>query len=262
MRRLRVGLIGFGGIGQTLARMAADEPGIEIAAILVRRLPDGAGGLPFVTDLAGLQASGCDLVAECAGHAALRDYVAALLAGGTDCVIAATGALADPETDAAVRRAAEQGGSRLSIPAGAVGGIDILAAARPAGLALVRYRSRKPPRGWRGTQAEQLIDLDALTAPVTFFRGTAREAALAYPQNANVAATIALAGLGFEATEVELMADPGTTENNHSIEMQGAFGRATVEIAGRTLPGNPKTSYLAALSLLRAVTNAGARIVI
>jgi aspartate dehydrogenase len=188
--------------------------------------------------------------------------VAPLLAGGTDCVVASIGTLADRVTERALTEAAAQGGSRLILPAGAVGGLDLIAAARFGGLSRVTYQSRKPPGAWRGTPAEAVLDLSAVREPVRFFQGTARDAALAYPQNANVAAAVALAGLGFDATDVELWAVPDIAENRHAIDVQGAFGTARFEIAGRPLPGNPKTSYLAALSVLRAVTNAAARIVI
>ena len=68
----------------------------------------------------------------------------------------------------------------------------------PRGAHLVRYRSRKPPAAWRGSPAEEVVDLGKLAAPTVLYTGSAGEAALLYPQNANVAAAVALAGLGFE----------------------------------------------------------------
>ncbi len=106
------------------------------------------------------------------------------------------------------------------------------------------------------------MTLDSLSQPTEFFCGNAREAALQFPQNANVAAAIALAGIGFEKTEVSLNADPSVSMNQHSVIGEGAFGCAEMRIAAKALPGNPKTSWLGALSLARAVLNAGARIVI
>lgn len=264
--QVRVGLIGYGGIGRTLARLAASHPTLQIAAILLRRGTDDAKSIPasalVVTDFAELRAARCDVVAECAGHQAVRSHVPPLLAGGTDCVIASVGALADRHLEQELANAAAQGSARLIIPAGAIGGLDLIAAARLGGLSRVSYQSRKPPQAWRGSRAETVLDLSSVVAPVRFFQGSARAAALEYPQNANVAAAVALAGLGFDDTEVELMAVPGIAENRHAITIEGAFGRAAIEIAGKPLPDNARTSYLAALSMLRAVVNEAARIVI
>jgi aspartate dehydrogenase len=87
-----------------------------------------------------------------------------------------------------------------------------------------------------------------------FFRGTAREAALKFPANANVAATIALAGLGMDETMVELTVDPNIN-NKHTIVAEGVFGEMTIELVGVPLASNPKTSTLAALSVIRACRN-------
>ena len=261
--RLRVGLVGYGGIGRTVAALVDNHDSIEIVAVLVRAAPiDAPGGVPFVTDPAALREARCDIVAECAGHAAVRAHLPLLLASGIDCVIASVGVLADREVEASITQSALSGGGRLIVPAGAVGGIDLIAAARIGGLTRVTYQSRKPPRAWLGTQAESLVDLGRLSESTAFFRGTARQAALEFPQNANVAATVALAGLGFDRTEVELYAVPDARDNRHSIQVEGAFGAASIEIAGQPLPNNPKTSYLAAVSVMRALTNAAAHVVI
>jgi aspartate dehydrogenase len=133
---------------------------------------------------------------------------------------------------------------------------------RLSGLTSVRYRSRKPPLAWRGSVAERVADLGTLTKPTLLYKGTAGEAALLYPQNANVAAAVALAGLGFEATQVELVADPGAGGNIHEIEAEGAAGRFAIALQGKPSRSNPKTSALAALSVARALLNEQATIVI
>lgn len=260
-------LIGFGAIGRTVARHLAAIPGVpSVSAVLLHPgrepaapLPDGARLVHSVADALSLKPA---LVVECAGHGAVDAYGADVLRGGVDFLVASVGALADEARLKRLAEAARGAGASLVVPAGAVGGLDLLASARVAGLSRVTYISRKPPRAWKGTPAETLIDLDHLDRAATFYTGNARAAARDYPQNANVAAAVALAGLGFERTEVKLIADPAAPGNVHRVEAEGAFGRTEILIEGRPLPDNPKTSMLAALSLVRAIVNRGAAIVV
>ena len=103
--------------------------------------------------------------------------------------------------------------------------------------------------------ADTVLDLDSLREPAVFYRGNAREAARDYPRNANVAATLALATLGFERTEVELMADPAAGGNLHEIEAVSDVGSITIRIEGRVSPDNPRTSMVTPYSVVRAVLN-------
>jgi aspartate dehydrogenase len=193
-----------------------------------------------------------DLVLECAGHAALAQHGETVLRKGWSLAVVSVGALSDALLYAKLRRAASEGHASLNILSGAVAGMDGLAAAREAGLEEVLYVSRKSPQSWRGSPAETLVDLDAVEQATVFFEGSAGEAAQLFPANANVAATIALNGIGMDATRVQLVVDPHTSRNTHRIHARGAFGEMSIELAGHPLPGNPKTSMLAALSAVRA----------
>src|SRR5262249_43905372 len=103
--------------------------------------------------------------------------------------------------------------------------------ALPARHRGVIARANRPwPRA--GPPAERLVDLGKLSERTVLYTGTAGEAALLYPQNANVAAAVALAGLGFDATEVELVADPDAPGNIHEIEAEGAAGRFAIQLQG------------------------------
>jgi aspartate dehydrogenase len=263
------GLIGCGGMAQDVVAALRASPGNGVAIVGALARP-GRGGeararlaeIDIVEALDDLIARSPALVAEVAGQAAVAEHGEAVLRGGIDCLIISVGALADPALLARLKAAAQSGDSRILLPAGAIGGLDAIAAMRVAGLTSVRYRSRKPPAAWRGTPAEGLIDLGALTRPTVLYKGIAGEAALLYPQNANVAAAVALAGLGFDATEVELVADPGAPGNVHEIEAEGAAGRFAIQLQGKPSRTNPKTSALAAMSVARALLNRQATIVI
>ena len=94
------------------------------------------------------------------------------------------------------------------------------------------------------------------------FTGSARNAALEYPKNANVAASVALAGIGFDETQVELIADPGVTRNVHEVVAEGDFGRLEFRIEGDSLPDNPRSSAITAMSVVREILNPSSPIVI
>ena len=119
-----------------------------------------------------------------------------------------------------------------------------------------------PRKGWRGSPAETKLDLDALSEPTVHFNGSARKAALEYPKNANVAASVALAGIGFDATTVELIADPGAQRNTHEIVAEGDFGRFEFLIEGKSLPDNPRSSAITAMSVVREILNPASPVII
>ena len=232
----------------------------EVIGVLGRR---AEGSDPFLVEsLEELLSREPGVVVECASHDAVVQHAEAILRRGVDLILISTGALADAPLHRRLQDAALRAGSRLILAPGAMGGLDALAAARLGGLSRVCYRGRKPPVAWRGTAAEQLIDLGNVVSATLFYRGNAREAALSYPKNSNVAATVALAGLGFERTEVELIADPEITGNLHELSFEGSFGRVDLEILGSPSPGNPKTSVLTAYSILRILTNMRAPLVL
>jgi aspartate dehydrogenase len=265
---MRLGLIGFGSIATTLLELLAQGKPLDHLAVLVlpevapearRRLDADLAGVArsraLVEDAAGLLAERPDLVVECAGHAAAQAHAPAVLRAGVDVVLVPIGALADPALEASLKTAAAEGGAHLILPAGAVGAIDLLSALGACGEVKVRYRGTKPPAAWAGTPAAELLDLDALKEPKVFFTGTAREAATAYPRNANVAATLALAGAGFEATEVELMADPSAPGNVHEYSVASPLANYTIRIENKPSAGNAKTSATTIYSVLREIRN-------
>jgi aspartate dehydrogenase len=267
----RVTLIGLGAIASAALPLLRADPALRVDRVVVRpgRVEAaraalaalGCGDVEPVDSMdwaaAGRLTPGHpgrpDLIVECAGHTALETHVLPALAAGMPCAVVSVGALSAPGLAERLEHAARAGGTQVHLLAGAIGAIDALAAARIGGLDAVRYTGRKPPRAWRGTPAEEVCDLGAVQQATPIFEGTAREAAARFPKNANVAATIALAGLGLDATRVTLVADPGVDQNVHELQAEGAFGSLALTMRGKPLAANPKTSALTVFSVVRAV---------
>jgi aspartate dehydrogenase len=245
-------------MGRMVMRQLTGDTRVRIACVLEAEercdaLQQELGGaVTVISDLDKLPAQP-DFALECAGHGALRGVVPALLERGIDTIVASVGALAEPGRLEALERAAAAGNAQLTLVPGAIPGIDALSAAALTQLESVTYIGRKPPTGWSGTPAEDVVDLPSLKTAALIFEGSAREAARLFPKNANVAAMVALAGIGMDRTRVQLIADPGVTRNTHRLHALGEFGELDVTVMAHTLTDNPKTSALAAYSIVRAV---------
>ena len=258
----KLAIVGFGAIGQELARVLHAAAHLQIVQIVTT--PQSTARVRGIAAQLAPQARVLnevdlspehwpDLLAECAGHSAIVSHVIPALQAGIPCVVASVGALAAPDMFARLEDAATRGHTRVQLISGAIGALDALDAARIGGLDRVLYTSRKPPRSWEGTPAERVCALSQLSAPCVVFQGSARDAATVFPKNANVAATVAFAGLGLDRTEVQLIADPGVERNIHRLEAWGAFGHLELQMENLALPTNPKTSAITVYSLARAV---------
>ncbi|KPL52700.1 hypothetical protein ABB55_11105 [Prosthecomicrobium hirschii] len=270
--RLRCALLGYGRIGRLIAAgLAARPDGPELVGILTRAgrgtaagtaagevslgslSPDALSPAAVSPDVpeAGLACAALDdlvarrpdMVVECASTAALVGTAPVLLAAGIDMIPLSLAAFADPAGESVLRAAADRGPGRILVPSGAVGALGLLAAAAAAGLDSVRFVQSYPPAVWRRTPAATMVDLDRLDGPVAFFRGSARAAARLFPHNLNAATGIALAGLGLDATEVELIADPNLPGVRYELAAEAATGPIRLVIGPRPDPGPDLTAY-------------------
>jgi aspartate dehydrogenase len=266
---MRIGLIGFGAIGRTVAKaVAAGAAGdTAIVAILVRNPAKyegeaGDSSFSFFSDPDLFFDCRMNMVVEVAGHDALRSYAERSLLSGLDYLTVSVGAFADDELLERVRSAAASSGRRVLIPSGAIGGLDAISAGAVGQLDEVTITSRKPPLAWKGTVAEREVDLDLVTEPVCLYEGPARKAAALYPQNVNVQAALSLAGIGMDRTRSRVFADPNVDQNTHEIFARGAFGEVRVTISNTPSDESPKTGRITAMSVIKAIRNLTAPIVV
>jgi aspartate dehydrogenase len=257
-RNVRLVFIGWGAINAHVgALLALRKTAVDIVGIATIDTPEARASIPkgvrFLGDPAELAALNPDIVVEAAGRVAIDMWAEAALVASPAMIIASTSAFCDDGLLPRLAAVAEAQGSRILIPSGAIGAVDALASAAVLGLDAVTHQIVKPPVAWKGTPAEKLLNLSALTERTVFFLGSAREAAGQYPQNANATVVTSLAGIGLDKTIVELVADPAFRSNGHRIVARGAFGRLDITLENNPLPTNPKSSELTALSLVRLI---------
>ena len=244
----RIALLGCGNIGNIIARHAE---GLDIVAVFDRdpaaaeRLAARVGARACAT-FDELLASDYRVLVEAASVQAVAQYGEAALRRGRDLVVLSVGALADAALRERLTTLARQQGCRLHIPSGAVFGLDNLKVGRLSRLDTLRLRTTKPAAALGGEPVPERRLL---------FEGTAAECIRHYPRNINVAVALGLAA-GREVM-VEIWVDPAATRNRHEILAQGEFGEVRIDVQNVPSPDNPRTSYLAALSVLALLRGLG-----
>ncbi len=246
-RTLNIGLIGGGAIATFLLEEIEqkDIKEIYIRSVLVRDLQKYAHlekyGITLYTDVEEFLDSQIDLVVETATVEAVREIIPTVLKK-KDVILISIGALVDDDFLQELKAIAKLHKRSLYLPSGAIGGLDLLQNANALnGVERVTLTTRKP--------AHTLTD-EPLTGEKVIFSGSAREAIAKFPKNVNVAIVLSLAGIGMDKTEVQVVADPNTNKNAHTIVTKGVFGSSEMTVTNEPLPSNPSTSYLAAMSVL------------
>ncbi len=270
---LRIAVAGLGGVGAAIARRLLDDaiPGARLVAVSSRRDEDVeerlfAGPDPARrraatvsnVDLAAL-ASLADVVVEALPPRLFRGVAEPALAAGRTLVPLSVGALVVGNPD--LFDLADRTGAEIVIPTGAIGALDLVRTVAESGITRAKLVSRKPPRALanadgRFASGEPAADL---RQSVRVFAGSARAAVEAYPANSNVAAALAIAGLGLERTEVEIWADQTVTRNVHRVEVEANGARFVLEVEGQPSPSNPRTSRIAGDSVVAALRDLARR---
>jgi aspartate dehydrogenase len=254
MPKLTLGLIGLGNIGSFLAQGILDHDLPYSLTFINDR--DDARVTQFQRDFSqfGMHAVDLDTMAARskviveAAHASVVPDIArkALLAAqqveATKYLfVMSVGGLLDLSPEFLD----ELSGSYLKIiaPSGAIGGLDAFSSMTLAGMERITLTTRKPPKalGRDDRQATQV------------YAGPPAPAFEQYPKNVNVAITLALSTVGLDKLEFVLVSDPAVEANIHEIDAVGPAGHVHIVLENKPSPQNPKTSYLAALSIISAL---------
>jgi aspartate dehydrogenase len=241
---MRLGIIGCGAIGTDVAK-AADAMKDITKIYLFDKNPATAEKLRPQLKKASIKPvreflKDVDVVFEAASQEAVLEYAASVLEAKKDIIIMSIGSLFDDTLRKNLEKLARTNHRKIYLPSGAVCGIDGVLAAKVERLDSVTLVTTKPPTSLGKSFEERTI----------VFKGTARQAVKQFPRNINVAACLSLAGVGFDYTKVQIVADPVETRISHKILAHGRFGRLRAEVENMPNPNNPQSSYMASLSAI------------
>ncbi len=194
----------------------------------------------------------CDLVVEAVNAPDTHQLVRTALLAKKDVLVMSVGKFIEDET---IFKLAQKQGVKVLIPSGAIAGIDAIKAASLQRIDSVTLTTRKPIYGFADNAyvQEKKINLSQIKKETVLFEGNVREAVKCFPQNINVAATIALASNSKDKLRIRISTSPEFKVNSHEIEVVGEFGRLVTKTENVVCPDNPKTSYLAVLSAVRTL---------
>lgn len=264
---MRIIIVGLGAIGGFLLKELAGDPEFEIAGICEIdsqlahcRLSELSLPGTLLKDLDDLP-DDTDIYIEVAGAMVARKVAELALSRGKTAVIASIGALGDISD---LTKLAYSKGGKLILPSGAIVGLDGLKAIPPESIKSVKLISTKPLRNFVNIAylEKKGINVKKIKEPTRIFTGSAREAAKNFPKSANVAATLGYASIGLDRVEVEIWADPESELNRHRITIESGHGTITTEVANTQFEINPKTSKLAAYSILATIKNLASPVII
>lgn len=256
----QVGIAGFGTIGRVVARhIEASALPLTLAAVSAgnrARAEAAMAGLQRpvpIVDIAELVALS-DIIVDSAPTAAFPDIATATLSAGKTLVTVSGAALMQWPEAAEIARTH---GGRIILATGALLGLDAVRAAAIGTIHSVRMVTRKPVKSL--IKAEHVvrnnIDLSNLTGPLKIFEGSAREGAIAFPANVNVAAALGMAGVGPERTQLEIWADPALERNTHRITVDSDSARFELAIENIPTLENPGTGRITAQSIVAALND-------
>lgn len=241
---MKIGLIGSGAIGAHLLKSLPEieffvfDMDLNKAKKTIQTL--ALKNARIVGSFSDLRKEKPELVVEAASQRAVPHAVAFL--DSCDVLVMSVGAFTDEALLKKAKKTAEKSGHTLFLPSGAIGGLDVLSACHPG---KVELETRKIPKSLGRNDTNETI----------VFEGPAREACRLFPKNVNVAATLAIAGIGFDKTVVRIVSDPKADKNNHTVTIHAKTGNYRFMFENEPFEENPKTSALAAASAVALIRN-------
>ena len=260
MKKLKIGILGCGAIGSRIAQSICQELKsccqlagfFDTDPVKMSVLAQTLKKRNLVKQSLKELINSCDLMVEAVNANRTADFINDAVKARRHVLAMSIGKLIGNQK---VFATAAKNRCQILIPSGAIAGLDALKAASLVQVDEIVLTSRKPLNGFSQNEylTKQTVNLSAITKETVLFSGSVAEAVKHFPQNINVAATLALASGLTSKIRVHIITSPEYKINSHEIEINGAFGRIVTRTENVTCPDNPKTSYLAVLSAIRTL---------
>jgi predicted dinucleotide-utilizing enzyme len=229
----RIGIVGFGSLGQFLFEQAKSKPELLVVAFVWNRTPDALRGVDeslVLHDLSRVREHAVDLIVEVA-HPSITERFGAAFLEHADYFCGSPTAFADEATERSVRAAVAQFRHSLYVPAGALWGAnDIAKMAQRGTLRSLRISMAKHPASLKldGELALKLAEAAKVTdRAVVLYDGPVRALCPLAPNNVNTMACAAMAGLGFDRTQALLISDARLQSHDIEIDLEGPVNKDT-----------------------------------
>ncbi|XP_072026436.1 aspartate dehydrogenase domain-containing protein-like [Amphiura filiformis] len=218
----RIGIVGFGHLGQYLYNAAFEREDLEVAFVWNRTSETLKGKVPdeyILKDLADFAERKPDLIVEVAHPVISGQYGESFLMHA-DYMVGSPTALADQAVEDKLRAAAKHHG--LYIPSGAFwGGNDIQKMADRGSLKGLRVTMRKHPSSFKLNSPLKEKNDEIEDKQVVLYDGPVRALCPLAPNNVNTmaAACMAAHNLGFDKVQGCIVSDPELTDW-HFVEVE------------------------------------------
>jgi len=253
--KIKIGILGCGAIGSRIAKSIKKElredcllTGIfDIDPAKGEKLQKTLCTKKILKNSLPALLKSCKLVVEAINAKNTKNIIRQVLMAKKHVLVMSSGTLIQSQN---LLKLAKQNKCSILIPSGAIAGIDAIKSASLAGIDKMTITTKKPPGGFKNNPylIKKRIDLSSIKSEKILFEGNVLAAVKAFPQNINVAATLALASNCSKKLKIKILTSPKFKSNTHEIEIQGKSGQITTKTENVICPDNLKTSYLASLS--------------
>ncbi|XP_059380432.1 aspartate dehydrogenase domain-containing protein [Carassius carassius] len=225
-RALKVGIVGYGHLGQFLVekiQKEGPEAGLQLAFVWNRNADKFRDSLPkelILHDLSDFTRRDTDVIVEVCHPMIVKEFGVRFLSHA-HFLVGSPSALSDPQLEQDLRTATKQHGKTLYVPSGALwGGQDIQKMNDSGTLRALSVRMSKHPSCFRLTGG-LLSDWREGEGRRVLYHGSVAELCPIAPNNVNTmaAAAIAASKLGFNGVTGEIVSDTALSDY-HIVEVE------------------------------------------